>query len=46
MTTGLEKKMFFRFTVCFSLTFINLCVCSSFPFGFEGGMWDLICINS
>ena len=22
--------------------FINLCVCASFSFGFEGGVWDLI----
>ena len=20
----------------------EICVCASFPFGFEGGMWDLI----
>ena len=21
---------------------LSICVCSSFPFGFKGGMWDLI----
>ena len=21
---------------------LSICVCASFPFGFEGGIWDLI----
>ena len=21
---------------------VSVCMCASFPFGFEGGMWDLI----
>ena len=37
-----SRKMFIRPTVrVFLLVFINS-VCVSFPFGFEGGVWDLI----
>ena len=42
MTTCLGKNCFtmrvFRERSCF-------CVCSSFPLGFEGGMWDLIVLG-
>ena len=37
------KELFIRFTVrVFRETFIKLCLCPSFPFGFKGGMWYLI----
>ena len=36
------KELYNRFTVRVLGTFLNLCGCASFPFGFEGGMWDLI----
>ena len=42
MTTCLEKSCSFGI-LCES--FVNVyqsCVCPSFPFGFEGEMWDLI----
>ena len=29
-------------SACLPLTFIRLCVCASFPFSFQGVMWDLI----
>ena len=35
--------MFILFTVRFFHDVYN-CVCASFPFGFESGMWDLIVI--
>ena len=25
-----------------SFCIVSMCVCASFPFGFEGGMWNLI----
>ena len=28
--------------MCLSCTFKNICVCLSFPFGFEGGKLDLV----
>ena len=28
--------------MCLSLEFVEFCVCPSFPFGIEGGMWDVI----
>ena len=28
--------------MCLSRTFIKFYVCHSFPFGIEGGMWDVI----
>ena len=27
---------------CLSWAFVEFCVCPSFPFGNEGGMWDVI----
>ena len=27
---------------CLSWAFVKFCVCPSFPFGIEGGMWDVI----
>ena len=42
MTTSLGKS--YSFVLLF-VSFVNVyqfCVCSSFPFRFEGGMWDLI----
>ena len=39
----LEEELFIRFTVrVFHERLSFLCVCPSFPFGFEGGMWDLL----
>ena len=37
-----EKELFIRFTVRVFRERLSVCVSSSFPFGFEGGMWDLI----
>ena len=34
--------MFIRFTVRVLRECLSVCVCASFPFGFEGGIWDLI----
>ena len=28
--------------LCVFLEHLSVCVCASFPFSFEGGMWDLI----
>ena len=36
------KELFIRFTVHVLRERLSICVCPSFPFGFEGGMWDLI----
>ena len=44
----LLKELFLRFTVgVFREHIINecVCVCASFPFGFEGGMWHLIVLK-
>ena len=27
---------------CLSVAFVKFCVCSSFPFGIKGRMWDVI----
>ena len=37
MTTCLRKS-------CSFVSFVNECICecTSFPFGFEGGVWDLV----
>ena len=40
MTTYLTYRLTVR--VFRSWAFIKFCVCPSFPFGFEGGMWDVI----
>ena len=43
MTTCLGKSCLFSvYCACLLRTFMNLFVCASFPFGFEGGMWYLI----
>ena len=34
--------MFIRFTLCVFCERLSISVSHSFPFGFEGGMWDLI----
>ena len=48
MTVCLEKncsclgKLFNRFTVRVFHDYLSICMCASFPFGFEGRMWDMI----
>ena len=42
MTTCLEKRCFMRYIVCVGRESVSFCVCAYVPFGFEGGMWDLI----
>ena len=42
MTTCLGKSYSFGFTVRVFHRRVSICVCSSFPFGFEGRMWDLV----
>ena len=39
------KELFIRFTVHVirERAFVKFCVCPSFPFGFEGRMWD-VCV--
>ena len=41
MTTCLGNSCSFSL-LCVS--FVNVSVCAPFPFGFEGGMWDLIVV--
>ena len=42
MTTCLEKELFMRLTLrVFREYYQILCVCP-FPYGIEGGMWDVI----
>ena len=36
------KEVFIWFTVRVFRECLSVCVCASFPFGFKGGMWDLI----
>ena len=36
------KELFIRLTVRVFRERLSICVCASFPFGFEGWMWDLI----
>ena len=36
------KEQFIQFTVRVFRERLSVCVCSSFPFVFEGGMWILI----
>ena len=36
------KELFIRFTVHVFRERLSICVCPSFPFGFEGGMWDVL----
>ena len=42
MTTFLGQKLLIRFTVLVFRKHLSVCECASFPFGFEGGMLDLI----
>ena len=41
MTTNLGKELFIMFTVRVLHERLSTRVCSSLPFGFECGMWDL-----
>ena len=36
------KGLFIRFTVRVFRERLSVCVCVSYPFGFEGGMWNMI----
>ena len=47
MTTCFEKSRLFGLS-CVSIVKVYqcVCVCASFPFGFEGGMWDLVVFNN
>ena len=42
MTTCFGKELFIRFTVRVLCERLSVCVCVSFTFVSEGGMWDLI----
>ena len=42
MTTCLGKICSFVNCKCLSWASVKFCVCPSFPFGTEGGMWDVI----
>ena len=42
MTTCLGKSCSFGLPCVSFENVVNLCMCASFPVGFEGGMWDLI----
>ena len=42
MTPCMAKTSSFSLLCVSFVNFVNLCVRASFPFGFEGGMWDLI----
>ena len=42
MTTCFEKELFIRLSVCVLRGRFSVCETASFPFGFEGGMWDWI----
>ena len=41
MTTWLERAVHSVNLACLSLALVRFCVCRSFPFGIEGGMWDV-----
>ena len=47
MTTCMGKRCSFGL-LCYAYVFfcehLTTCVCGSFPFDFEGGMWDMIVI--
>ena len=40
------KELFIRFIVCVFRVCLSMFVCASFPFGFEGGEWNLIVLDS
>ena len=42
MTICLGKNCSFGFLCVFSLNVYQFSACPSFPFGFKGGMWDVI----
>ena len=42
MTTFLGEKLLIRLALCGYREILSICLCASFPFGIEGGMWDLI----
>ena len=42
MITSLGKSCLLIYSACPSSKVISLCVCVSFPFGFEGGVLSLI----
>ena len=35
------EELFIRFTMCV----FRVCVCASFPFGFDGGLWYFIVLS-
>ena len=37
-----ERAVHSVICTCLSWTFVKFCVCSSCPFGIEGGTWDVI----
>ena len=41
MTTFLGERLFIRFTVSVFDDRSSICVCKSFSFGFQAGVWDL-----
>ena len=45
MTTCLGKSYLFSLLCVSFREHISIFVCPSFPFGFEGGMWDLIVLT-
>ena len=44
MTTCLGKSCTFGLLCVSFVNVLSVCVYASFPFGFEGGMWDLIAL--
>ena len=42
MTTCLGRAVYSVYCACLLWAFVKFCVCPSFPFGIEGGMWDVI----
>ena len=45
MTTCLGKSCSYGIPSVYFVNFVSLCVCASFPFGFEDGVWDLITLK-
>ena len=41
MTTCLEKSYSFGLPCVSFVTVLSICVCASFPFDFEDGVWDV-----
>ena len=46
MTTCLGKSRSFSNVRVFRERLVKVCMCTSFPFDFEGGIWDLIILIS